>query len=179
MLVKAVIGGVITLAVVTTTVQIKFPPKPRVFYNPSPSADIGWYKLEADIIPQIGSQVAAFAPEWARELADERDYLPYDYPLIKSVMAGSGDEICYHKTGVSVPNGSVIPLLVRDRLGREMPAQSVGCIRLKSGEYFLASPDVQSGFDSRYFGPVTSQNILGEVKYLGNQDSQIIRRLAD
>lgn len=167
MLVKAMIAGVITLAVIGTATQIIVPPRPLILYNPSPSAPIGFYKLSKDEAPKLGVQVAAYAPEWARKMADERGYLPYDYPLIKSVLAAHGDEICYHKSGVRVPNGAVIPVLVRDHSGREMPAQS-GCIFLKLDEYFIASPDVQAGFDSRYFGPVKIENILGRVTYLGN-----------
>lgn len=166
MLGKFIIAGVITTAVIATTAEIAFPPKPVILYNPSPSAAIGFYKLNKDAPPKLGVQVAAYAPEWARKMADERGYLPYDYPLIKSVMAASGDEICYHKSGVRVPNGAVIPVLVRDHSGREMPVQS-GCIVLQSDEYFIASPDVQAGFDSRYFGPVKLTNILGTVDYLG------------
>ncbi len=170
MLAKVIIAGVITTAVIASTTQIILPPKPILLYNPSPSAAIGWYRVNKNQPLQIGLQVAAYAPEWARVMADEREYLPYDYPLIKSVLAVSGDEVCYHKTGVRVPNGSVIPLLGRDRSGREMPVLS-GCIVLKPDEYFIASPDVQAGFDSRYFGPVRTENILGTVDFLGNQES--------
>lgn len=170
MLVKVIIAGVITTAVIASATQIIVPPKPILLYNPSPSAAIGWYRVNKTQPPQLGLQVAAYAPEWARLMADERGYLPYDYPLIKSVLAVSGDEICYHKSGVRVPNGSVIPVLGRDRSGREMPVLS-GCIVLKPDEYFIASPDVQAGFDSRYFGPVRTENILGTVDFLGNQKS--------
>jgi len=48
-----------------------------------------------------------------------------------------------------------------------MPQKS-GCFVLKSDEFLLISPDVQTGFDSRYFGPVGREKILGRVKYLGN-----------
>jgi len=53
-----------------------------------------------------------------------------------------------------------------------MPQKS-GCIVLKLGEYLLISPDVQTGFDSRYFGPVSSENILGVVEYL--EDSKNLK----
>lgn len=179
MLAKAIIAGIITLAVVGTTSQIVFPPRPVILYNPSPSAKVGFYKLNKDQPPKTGVQVAAYAPEWARRMADERGYLPYEYPLIKSVMAVQGDEICYHKSGVRVPNGAVIPILERDRSGREMPVKS-GCIVLKSGEYFIASPDVQAGFDSRYFGPVTLDQILGQVRYLGkSKNGEIVEKLGE
>ena len=178
MLSKFIIAGVITTAIIASTGQIAFPPKPLILYNPSPSAAIGFYKLSKNDAPKTGSQVAAYAPEWARVMEDERGYLPYDYPLIKSVLAVSGDKVCYHKSGVRVPNGAVIPVLGRDHSGREMPALS-GCIVLKSGEYFIASPDVQEGFDSRYFGPVKIENILGTVEFLGHSKNAQSRKSSE
>lgn len=164
---KALIAGTLTLAVISTARQIIFPPKPVLFYNPSPSAPIGWYRLRPEEPVILDAQVAAYAPEWARRVADERGYLPYDYPLIKTVWAVFGDNVCYNNQSVSVPKRPDIPLLGQDVLGRDMPQKS-GCIVLKSDEYLLVSPDVQTGFDSRYFGPVRSENILGVVQYLEN-----------
>jgi len=168
MLGKFIISGVITIAIIGTTKQIIFPSKPILLYNPSYSADIGWYQLQQNKPPKLGSQVAAYAPEWARKMADERGYLPYEYPLIKTIWAVEGDEVCYNNLSVSVPKRPVISLQSQDVLGRDMPIQS-GCFTLKSGEFMLMSPDVQTGFDSRYFGPVKFENILGRVEYLGNR----------
>lgn len=179
MLGKFIIGGIITAAIIGTTGQIVFPPKPVLLYNPSYSAQVGWYRLTTNEPPKLGSQVAAYAPDWARKLADERGYLPYDYPLIKTVWAVEGDEVCYHKTSVSVPKHPDIAVQVRDVLGRDMPVQS-GCHVLGAGQYMLLSPDVQTGFDSRYFGPVGFENIVGQVEYLGdlkNKKSQETRDL--
>ncbi len=158
----------VTLLVVATTAEIKFPPRPIVLYNPSASAPIGWYRLRANAPLKVGDQVAAYAPEWARKLADERQYLPYEYPMIKTIWASSGTKICVHNNRISVPNYPVIISLSQDSLGRDMPKLS-GCFTLKADEYFLVSPDVQAGFDSRYFGAVEAQNILGKVEFLGNR----------
>lgn len=163
---KAVIAAIATVSITATVIEIKFPPRPVILYNPSQSAPIGFYKLRKIETPSLGMKVAAFAPDWARRLADERDYLPKEYPLIKSVLAIEGDEVCHYKTWVSVPKSPVIPLRSQDTLGRDMPVKT-GCYVLKLDEYFIGSPDVQDGFDSRYFGPVSIKNILGEVKYLG------------
>ena len=170
MLFKAIIASVMTLAFIGTAGQIIYPPKPVLFYNPSYSAQVGWYRLQPDEPVILGTQVAAYAPEWARQLADERGYLPYDYPLIKTVWAVHGDEVCYNTQSVSVPKRPDIPVLGQDVLGRDMPQRS-GCIVLGSGEYLLISPDVQTGFDSRYFGPVRAESILGVVQYLENQNN--------
>jgi len=176
MLTKFIIGGIITVAIVATTAEIKYPPKPLFLYNPSHSAPVGWYRLHKNVLPSLGMQVAAYAPEWARKLADERRYLPYDYPLIKTVWAIEGAKVCYNNTSVSVPNRPDISVQAQDSLGRDMPLRS-GCIVLKSGEYFLVSPDVQMGFDSRYFGPVTIENILGQVEYLENSKNKKIQKI--
>jgi len=95
MLGKALIAGVITFAIIGTSGQM-FTPKPVLFYNPSYSAPVGWYKLRVNEPIVSGAQVAAYAPQWARKMADERGYLPYDYPLIKTVWAVHGDEVCYN-----------------------------------------------------------------------------------
>ena len=178
MLGKALIAGVITLAVIGTSGQMLFPPKPVLFYNPSYSAKIGWYKLRVDEPIVTGSQVAAYAPDWARKLADERGYLPYDYPLIKTVWAVQGDEVCYNNGWVRVPKRPDIAILGQDVLGRDMPQKS-GCHVLKAGEYLIISPDVQTGFDSRYFGPVRIDNIVGVVEYLGKTQNKKISKRSD
>ena len=171
MLFKAAIGLIITAAIVVSARQIIAPPQPRLLYNPSQSAAVGWYRVQSNLPIERGSQVAAYAPEWARHLADKRSYLPYDYPLIKTVWAVEGEEVCYHNQSVSVPKRPDIPLLGQDVLGRVMPQMS-GCIVLKSEEYLLISPDVQNGFDSRYFGPVGKANIIGRVKFIGNNKNK-------
>ncbi len=167
MLKNILIGIAVTLLIVATGAEISFPPKPKLLYNPSASAPIGWYRLEGKSPPKVGDQVAAYAPDWARKLADERRYLPYEYPMIKTIWASSGTKICTHNNRISVPNYPVITSLPQDSLGRDMPKLS-GCFTLQAEEYFLVSPDVQAGFDSRYFGAVRHENILGRVEYLGN-----------
>lgn len=166
MIIKGSIALVITLAVIGTSAQILRPPIPRLLYNPSESAAVGWYHLRPSERPKRSDQVAAYAPLWARNFAEERGYLPSDYPLIKTVWAVAGEEVCYNNLSVSVPKRPDIPVLGQDVLGRGMPQMS-GCHVLKKGQYLLMSPDVQTGFDSRYFGPVDAENIIGVVHYIG------------
>jgi len=171
MLFKAFLGGLTTLLIIGIAAEYKFPPRPVMLYNPSASQPIGWYRVDKSAVPKVGRRVAAYAPNWARQMANERDYLPKGYPLIKLVLAGKGDKVCFDIGYVSVPNGIVIPVLEQDRLGREMPAPEVGCRVLGEEEYFIASPDVQDGFDSRYFGAVGAENIIGVVIFMGEEPS--------
>ena len=140
--------------------------RPRLLYNPSPSAPVGWYGVETASSYSHGDRVAAFAPGDARSLADARGYLPFDYPLIKSVWAGPGETVCRSGERVSAPGRSDIIALLQDGAGRDMPVWS-GCILLGSSQYFLASSGHGNGWDSRYFGAVDSADIMGRVHYLG------------
>ncbi|MBN4055920.1 S26 family signal peptidase [bacterium AH-315-J23] len=165
---KALMSIAAMLLLLASSIEIVFPPKPVLLYNPSESAPVGWYKLRPKEPLANDTLVAAYAPEAARRLAHERDYLPYDYPLIKTIWAMPGAYICIQNNRVRVPNRPDIYQLKQDGLGRIMPKLS-GCFTLGYDEYFLISKDVQAGFDSRYFGPVTGEMILGKVQYLGGR----------
>jgi len=149
----ALIGAAAICLVVATAAEISFPPRPKLLYNPSNSAPIGYYSIGSKEHLNIGDQVALYAPDWARHLADERDYLPYDFPLIKTIAGKSGDRICGSGEIVSVPNYADITRLSRDSLGRDLPSTEAG---------------LEFGFDSRYFGPVPGETILGVAHYIGN-----------
>ena len=168
---NALIGGAATLLVVATAAEIRTPPQAKILYNPSHSSPIGYYRVGSKIALKPGDQIAFYAPDWARKMADERGYLPQDFPLIKTVLAGQGAEICKKDGVVSVPNFPDMAALLRDNLGRELPAWE-GCYTLGKAEYFVGSVGTEEGlkygFDSRYFGDVNEDLILGRVSYLGN-----------
>jgi len=160
--------GVTTLCAASVFTMI-VPPTPRILYNKSDSAPIGWYKLDPDGAPNRDAMVAAFAPAKARKLADMRDYLPYRIPLLKSVWAVAGEEVCASNGVIRAPNRPDIHAELRDGLGRELPHWD-GCITVKTTEVFLVSTYVHNSFDSRYFGPVPLKNVLGTVHFLGEED---------
>jgi len=167
----ALIGAGATCLVVATAAEISFPPRPKLLYNPSNSAPIGYYSIESKERLEVGDQVALYAPDRARRFADERGYLPFDLPLIKTIAGQSGDKICASGEVVSVPNYADITRLSRDSLGRDLPSWD-GCFVLAPNEYFVLSAGTEAGlefgFDSRYFGPVPGETILGVAHYLGN-----------
>jgi conjugative transfer signal peptidase TraF len=146
--------------------QVVSPSVPKLLYNPSPSAPIGWYRLLADQAIVRGNLVAAFAPEEAQKLAAERHYLPPNIPLIKTIWAVTGEKICHLDGLVRVANRPPLVTLSHDSQGRPLPSRD-GCYTLAKDEVFLVSTDVQTSFDSRYFGPVPVSDILGPVHYLG------------
>lgn len=157
--------------------QIVRPSVPKLLYNPSPSAPIGWYRLRAEKAIVRGDLVAAFAPEEAQKLAVERHYLPTNIPLIKTIWAVAGEEICHSKNVVQVANRPPLVMLSYDSQGRPLPSRD-GCYTLAKDKVFLVSTDVQTSFDSRYFGPVPVTDILGPVQYLGRFKRRSERRTA-
>ena len=147
--------------------------QPRLIYNPSPSAEIGWYRVDPGGAFDRGDLIASQLPEEARRLADERGYLPAGVPVIKTVWAVSGDEVCWRNGGVLVAGRPTLELRDRDSLGRPLPRQQEGCITLGPGEVFLVSSRTGNSFDSRYFGPVHTSLVIGPVRYIGSSDVQV------
>jgi len=166
LIIRFIVPLAITALCAATLFQIVSPSTPRLIYNPSPSAPVGWYRLEPERPLKKDDLVAAFVPGKAQNLAVERHYLPPDIPIIKTVWAVSGDEICHSDGQVFTGNRPPLLVLPHDSFGRKMPSLS-GCYVIPDNEVFLVSTDVQTSFDSRYFGPVPVSNILGQVRYLG------------
>ena len=173
-----VLGMLSVIALCTASLaQIVRPSVPRLLYNPSPSAAVGWYKLSPNDYAHRGDLVAALTPSNGTSLALEREYLPPNIPLIKTVWAISGEEICHVDGQVLVKGRPALIVLKHDALGRLLPSRS-GCYELLKDEVFLISNNVQTSFDSRYFGPVKRENLLGRVEYLGKFRGRSERRRA-
>ena len=99
--------------------------------------------------------------------ASAKDYLgaklgyPQDTMLIKRVVGLSGDIICRQGTIVTI-DGTSVRAFSKDTSGNELPTWS-GCHTLLLNEVILLG-DHSSSFDSRYFGPVTRQELSGTYK---------------
>ncbi len=139
-------------------------PTPRLVWNASASAPIGFYWRVAGA-PSRGDLVLARAPHWARRLAAERHYLPLNVPLLKRVAAIAGDVICASGDAVSIDGHVVAHRLASDRMGRPLP-QWEGCKTLGAGEFFLLMADVPDSFDGRYFGVTERRDIIGRLEPL-------------
>lgn len=154
-------------------------PYPLVLYNPSESAELGWYRVYPGREFGRGSLVAARLPEGASVLADARGYLPDGMPVIKTIGAVGGDQICWSETDIVLPSDLRLPLLERDSAGRVLRSQPRGCIVLHSGEVFLVSTRTTASFDSRYFGPVDASAVIGPVRFLGSDWGEAVRAFFD
>lgn len=102
-------------------------------------------------------------PVDAEFLAVERGYLRAGAPVIKTVWAVAGDIVCVENQRLSAPGRPALIALETDRAGRPMPHWNE-CRTLRSGEVFLASNAVAHSFDGRYFGPISTSNVLGRAR---------------
>lgn len=156
---RALVFGMTMLSVLATSASLV--PTPRLVWNASASAPIGFYWRVAGR-PSRGDLVLARAPLWARRLAAERRYLPLNIPIIKRVAAVAGDVVCASGDAISIDGRAVAHRLSSDRMGRPLPSWE-GCETLGAGEFFLLMPEVPDSFDGRYFGVTERRDIIGRL----------------
>lgn len=133
-----------------------------LIYNPSESAPRGWYAQRPVHALQPGTLVFARLPAAAAHLADERGYLPRHLPILKRIGAVTGQMVCAEHGLVRIEEQTVVAVRSRDGRGRSLPTWQ-GCRPLADGEVFLLATHSPGSFDSRYFGPVGCEAILGEA----------------
>ena len=130
----------------------------ELVYNASPSMPLGWYRTVPATHLRVGMLAVAHIPAWAARLAAARGYLPISVPVIKRIAAIRGDEVCERSGVLSINGRTVARALDADSAGRPLPAWR-GCGELPRGEVFLLG-DVPDSYDSRYFGPVRTHDIV-------------------
>ena len=140
-------------------------PLPRLIYNATASAPLGFYRLLPGAPFRRGDFVLAQLPGAAAELAAARDYLPLGVPAVKRVAALGGDRVCEQSGAVFINNREAALALSADAESRPLTAWN-GCRMLEPGEVFLLNADVQSSFDGRYFGPISTASIMGRLVQL-------------
>lgn len=139
-------------------------PEPPFLVNWTPSVSPGLYRRIGDL-PRIGDYVAirpigdGFAALARIGLA-----LP-DRPILKPVLAGPGALVCFRNGAFHMGEHTVIPVVRRTSNGARLPIWRE-CRRLHEGEYFVHSDRIPNSLDSRYFGPVTADMIIGAYTLL-------------
>ncbi len=133
-------------------------PRPLLAWNVTASAPVGLYFIDDQPLKR-GDLVVIRLPSKPSAFAKSRGYLRQKAFLLKPVAAAVGDRICRFHSRVLI-NGRLQAIApARDNLGRWLP-QWNGCQTLKSHEVFALSTAADS-FDSRYFGALDAQQIIG------------------
>ncbi len=135
--------------------------------NTTDSMPIGIYLMRSDaIVP--GRIVVACPPESAARVGLENGYLEHGScptgaaPVLKYVAAVGGSNVAVTASGIVV-NGRLLEnsgARAKDRRGRPITRVHTGTYLLGNDEVWLYSPAPWS-WDSRYFGPVATSQIIG------------------
>ncbi len=138
--------------------------RPLVLWNRTASEPEGLYLRQAAPL-RIGALAAFPVPASAFPYADRHMSYLRRVPVLKTVAAVSGDQVCTGDDRLVI-NGEVrAPILKTDRRGAVLPRWN-GCRRLRDGEVFVFSDRIPNSFDSRYFGPVHQAEIVGVFRPL-------------
>jgi conjugative transfer signal peptidase TraF len=139
-------------------------------WNSTSSAPVGLWRPVSGSSLAIGQHVAACVRSEAPaiQVAIERHYLPSGdcaggfAPLLKMIAAIPGQRVELSPDGISVDGAAVerAEMLSADSAGRALPHAQLGIYRLAANQYWLLSPENPRSLDSRYFGPVTREEIL-------------------
>lgn len=151
--------GVVGLGLIGSAAFVS--PKPQLVWNASASAPIGLYRVVSGA-PERGDLVLVRAPKSVAKLAAERGYLPLNVPLVKRVAALSGNEVCAFHEAIFVEGKVVALRLKTDGAARPLPWWN-DCRELGADELFLLMDGASFSFDSRYFGAISSTNLIGRL----------------
>ena len=155
-----VLAASIASAVLGASAAVDLPK--ALLWNTSASAPIGLYAVQrADDLEVSDLVVIAPPPELAAFLA-ARGYLPKGVPLLKRVLALTGQTVCRDGPNILAYGVSVGLARIRDHAGRELPVWQ-GCRRIADGELFLMNWDAPDSVDSRYFGPLPRSSVIGRA----------------
>jgi conjugative transfer signal peptidase TraF len=139
-------------------------------FNYTASMPIGIYlQKSADQIKR-GDYVFACLPKSLEELGKSRSYIstgecPGGYtPLVKEVIAVPGDDVELSDQAIIVNGRShVAPVKNLDEAGRAMNPIARGSYPLTDGYWLYGFHDPIHSWDSRYYGPVSKNNIIGRA----------------
>ena len=137
-------------------------PTLRLVWNISASVPVGLYRIVPEAAPHRGELVAVrLSPALGCYMAARR-YMEAGALLVKPVAATVGQQVCRTGVAVMIDGIELATALVADHLRRPLPSWT-GCRRLGVGAVFLLAPKVPASFDSRYFGPVATSDIIGRA----------------
>ena len=91
-----------------------------------------------------------------------RKWLPYGWPLLKTVRGIPGDGYCVSETDVSVEGKRFGPVFSFDRQGQPLPVLR-GCWRVPPRHFLPIATGLDNSFDGRYFGAVPDSLIIGKA----------------
>ncbi|MFC7701898.1 S26 family signal peptidase [Bradyrhizobium sp. GCM10028915] len=149
----------VAAALIATIVQ---EPLPLYIWNASASVPIGLYRLRPAEHFLVTELVAVQPPEPLATFLDLNGYLPIGVPMLKRVLALSGQTVCRNGFAISVDTIAVGEARDRDGRGRPLPKWQ-GCHVVGDGELFLMNWQSDESLDGRYFGFLPESAVIGRA----------------
>lgn len=131
----------------------------QYFYlNLTKSLPRGLY-LVKKTVPQIGDLVIIDLPIKLKNMLVQRADLNITSLLLKPIIATNGDYVCTHEQNILINN--------QIKLAKNHSIDLyVMCRTLTPQEFFVGIQSKDNSLDSRYFGPVTFQDLRAVVRPL-------------
>lgn len=142
--------------------SLALPERRPLVWNITHSVPTGLYWVSDKSNLSVGDRVAIAPTPKLRKLLAERGYLPIGVPLLKRVGAAPGQTICRDGHDLTIDGMLAAPVRTQDRAGRLLPVWT-GCIVLGKEEVFLLNPAQPESFDGRYFGALSTENVIGKA----------------
>lgn len=139
-------------------------PAPAILINTSASEPPGLYVLSA-AKPAVGGIIAFRPPPAAWPYVGVALPERARTSILKTIRAGEGDLVCARGQELAINGERVASIARQDRRGRALPRWT-GCGRLGRDEYFVFSARIPNSFDSRYYGPVRRNEVIGVYRRL-------------
>jgi conjugative transfer signal peptidase TraF len=132
---------------------------PVATWNHTPSLPEGLYIRSFTATPAVGQIVAFPAPDSALEYARRRGGSGLPVTFLEPLAAGPGDHVCV-TDHLTINGREMAPVFETDRHGIPLPRWD-GCRKLGPDEWFAFAPRIPTSMDSRYYGPVQGDRIIG------------------
>lgn len=139
-----------------------FPVSPKFIWNASESVPIGLYAIRPAGVLHVTELVVVRPPDALAQFLADRRYLPKGVPMLKRVLALSGQTVCRIEHTITIDGIAMGDALDRDSRGRPLPAWE-GCQRIPDGQVFLMNWQSEDSLDGRYFGLLSRTSVVGHA----------------
>lgn len=140
------------------------PMEPKFYVNISKSQPLGLYRV-VSVKPDSlhdGDLVIMQVPDNMKSLVAERNWLPKDYTLLKTVYALPGESYSITDQEITVNEQYVGRVLDKDSSGRPLPILR-GSFIVQPGNFLPLATRVINSFDGRYFGEIPTNLVVAKV----------------
>jgi|WetSurMetagenome_2_1015567.scaffolds.fasta_scaffold139738_1 signal peptidase I len=134
----------------------------KITYSPTTSMPKGFYIIIPVKNIYRNDIVSFIPPNPGLNFLNKHPFAPKNNTLIKYTFGIPGDYVC-QKNGYLWINNKKIVKVYKYYAPHMLLPQTFFCGKLAKEQYMLLSNKAEHSFDSRYFGPVMTQNIIGKA----------------